>query len=133
MSGFKTMLDRWFHPNREKQEQLQNRIQELQELSKIALEIGNHQIYRNLQTESNELLMKYLTYVFFDGLRFLVPHLFILAIITSRIRFIYLPVSIPVLGNEVAVVLVYPVLVMLLHILYKRYKKRTMRYSDCLN
>jgi hypothetical protein len=113
--------------------QLQNRIQELQELSKIALEIGNHQIYRNLQTESNELFMKYLTYVFFDGLRFLVPHLFILAIITSQIRFIYLPVSLPVLGNEIAVVLAYPVLAILLHILYKRYKKRTMQYSDCVN
>lgn len=133
MSNFQTMIDRWFHPNRKKQEQLQNRIKELQELSQIALEIGNHQIYRNLQTESNELLMKYLTTVFFDGLRFLVPHLFILAIITSKIRFIYLPVSIPLLGDEIAVALAYPVLALLLHILYKRYKKRSMRYSNCLN
>jgi hypothetical protein len=123
------LLDKWFHPNRAKQKQLQNRIRELQELSKIALEIGNQPIYKSLQIESNELFMKYLTYAFFDGLRFIVPHLFLLAIISAKVRFIYLPVNLPGLGNEVGIVLVYLVTAIVFHILYKRYKNKTIQLS----
>ena len=122
------LLDKWFHPNRAKQQELQDRIKELQELSNLALEIGNRQIYKNLQVESNELLMKYLMYAFFDGLRFLVPHLFILAIISTKISAIHLPVSLPALGDKLSIVIVYIVLAVLANYLYKKYKRK----RDCL-
>ncbi|SFH32230.1 hypothetical protein SAMN05660649_04741 [Desulfotomaculum arcticum] len=122
------LLDKWFHPNRAKQQELQDRIKELQELSNLALEIGNRQIYKNLQVESNELLMKYLTYAFFDGLRFLAPHLFILAIISTKISSIHLPVSIPALGDKLSIVFPYIVVAVLANYLYKKYKRK----RDCL-
>ncbi|WP_027365272.1 hypothetical protein [Desulfotruncus alcoholivorax] len=123
------LLDKWFHPNRAKQQELEDRIRELQELSNIALEIGNRQIYQSLQVESNELLMKYFVYAFFDGLRFLVPHLFLLALISTKISSIQLPVSLPALGDKLSVVIVYIVLAVLANYLYKKYK----RNRDCLS
>ncbi len=127
MSGVQKALDKWFHPNRGKQEEIRNRLKELQELSNIAMEIGNRQIYRNLQVEMNELFMKYLTFAFFDGLRFLVPHLFLLAIITSQVRFIYLPFELPLFGNEIGIILIYPVVAILAHVVYKRIKNKKLR------
>ncbi|AGL00794.1 hypothetical protein [Desulfoscipio gibsoniae] len=124
------LLDKWYHPKRAEQEELRNRIRELQELSRLALEIENQQIYKNLQSESNELFMKYLTYIFFDGLRFIVPHLFLLAVITSKIKFINLPVNLPGLGNEISIVLVYPVVAIMIHMLYKRFRNKKMQLSN---
>lgn len=123
MADYKAILDKLFHPNRKKQEQLQDRMKELQELSRLALEIDNQQIYKNLQIESNQLFMKYLTLCFFDGLRFLVPHLFILALITTKIKSIALP------GGEIGVLPVYLVGAILFHVLYKRHKKRILQLS----
>ena len=124
-----TLLDKWFHPNRARQQELRDRIKELQELSNLALEIENQQIYRNLQAESNELFMKYLTYSFFDGLRFLVPHLFILAIISTQISLIHLPVSIPAFGDKMSIVFPYIVAAILANYLYKKYKRK----KNCLS
>ncbi|TYO97209.1 hypothetical protein [Desulfallas thermosapovorans] len=128
--NFSDLLDKWYHPKREEQEQLRDRIKELQELSRLALEIDNQQIYRNLQIESNELFMKYLTYMFFDGLRFIVPHLFLLAVITTKISFVSLPVSLPGLGSEIPIVLVYPVVAIIFYILRKKFKNRKVQLSN---
>jgi len=127
--NFEQLWDKIFHPNKAKQEEIQNRLKEMQELSKLATEIGNKQIYKNLQIEMNELFMKYLTYAFFDGLRFIVPHLFLLAIITSKVRFIYLPVDLPLLGNELGIVLLYPVMAILAHFAYKRFRSKKLQLS----
>ncbi|HBX23148.1 MAG TPA: hypothetical protein DEF34_05895 [Desulfotomaculum sp.] len=131
MSGFNyaKLWDKIFHPNRAKQEEIQNRLKEMQELSKLATEIGNKQIYKNLQVEMNELFMKYLTYVFFDGLRFIAPHFLLLAIITSKVSFIYLPVNLPLFGNEIGVVLLYPVMAILAHFAYKRFRSKKLQLS----
>jgi len=131
MSGFnfEQLWDKIFHPNKAKQEEIQNRLKEMQELSKLATEIGNKQIYKNLQIEMNELFMKYLTYAFFDGLRFIVPHFFLLAIITSKVSFIYLPVNLPLLGNEVGVVLLYPIVAIMAHFTYKRFRSKKLQLS----
>ena len=123
------LLDKWFHPNRAKQQEVQDRIKELQELSRLALEIDNRQIYKNLQVESNELFMKYLMYAFFDGLRFLVPHLFILAIISTQISSVHLPVTIPWLGAQLSIVFPYLVVAILANYLYKKYKRK----RNCLS
>lgn len=128
--NFSGLLDKWYHPNRAEQEQLQDRIKGLQELSRLALEIDNKQIYRNLQIESNELFMKYLTYMFFDGLRFIVPHLFLLAVITTKISFISLPVSLPGLGSKIPIVLVYLVVAIIFYILRKKFRNRKMQLSN---
>ncbi|WP_347490542.1 hypothetical protein [Desulfoscipio sp. XC116] len=128
--NLKKMLDKWFHPNEAEQERLQNRIKELQELSKLALEIDNREIYKNLQSESNELFMKYLTYIFFDSLRFIVPHLLLLAVITSKIKFIRLPVNLPLLGSEISIVLVYLVAVIMYYIVRKRIRSKKMQLSN---
>ncbi len=122
-------LDKWFHPNRAQQERILKRIQELQELSKIALEIENPQIYKNLQVEQNELFLKYLMYVVFDGLRFILPHLFLLGIISTQVRIIPLPVTLPLIGNEVGIVLVYLIGAILFHIFFKRYKASKLQLS----
>jgi len=123
------LLDKWFHPNRANQQEVQDRIKELQELSRLALEINNRQIYKNLQVESNELFMKYLMYAFFDGLRFLVPHLFILAIISTQISSVHLPVTIPWLGAQLSIVFPYIVVAILANYLYKKYKRK----RNCLS
>jgi len=131
MAGFKfdQLWDKIFHPNKDKQEEIQNRLKEMQELTKIAAEIGDRQIYKSLNTEMNELFMKYLMYVFFDGLRFIAPHFLLLAIITSKVNFIYLPVDLPLLGNEIGVVLLYPVLAIMTHFAYKRLRSKKMQLS----
>lgn len=123
MADWNSLLDKLFHPNRQEQEQIQERIKELQELSKLALEIENQNIYRSLQVESNQLFMRYLTLGFFDGLRFIIPHLFLLALITSKIKFI------PLFGSNIGVVPVYLVGAVLFHVLYRRHKKRALQLS----
>lgn len=124
MADYQAIFDKLLHPNRAKQEQLQNRIKELQELSSLALEIDNQQIYKSLQIESNQLFIQYLTLCFFDGLRFLVPHLFLLALITTKIK------SITFLGSEIGIVPVYLVGAVLFHVLYRRHKKRLLQLSS---
>lgn len=123
------LLDKWFHPNRAEQQELQDRIKELQELSSLALEIDNRQIYKNLQVESNELFMKYLMLAFFDGLRFLVPHLFLLAIISTQISSVHLPVTIPGFGAKLSIAFPYIVVAVLAKYLNKKYRRK----KDCLS
>jgi len=129
LRNFEQLWDKLFHPHQAQQAEIQNRLKELQELAQIALEIENRQIYKSLQTEMNELFMKYLTYVFFDGLRFIVPHLFLLAIITSKVKFIPLPVALPLLGNQVGIVILYPLMALLIHWGYKKFRSKKMQLN----
>lgn len=133
MFNMDALLEKWFHPNRIQQEHILTRIKELQELSSIALEIENHQIYKNLQTEQNELFLKYLMYAFFDGLRFILPHMFLLGLISRQINTISLPVALPLIGDQVGILFAYLVMAILFHIVIRRYKSYKIQLSKLAN
>lgn len=118
------LSDKWFHPNRDEQEKMINRLTEFKELSAVAVQLSDKVAYRNLQIEMNQLFMQYLVTVFFDGLRFLLPHIIILAILSTYVQTIQLSFIIPGLGGEIGILVWYPVVAILAHVTYKRLKKR---------
>lgn len=118
------LSDKWFHPNREKQEEIMKRLSEFKELSMIAAQLGDQATYRNLQIEANQMFMQYIVTVFFDSLCFLLPHFILMWILSINFRFIHLPFSIPGLGSEIGIIVWYPVIAILAHVSYKRLKRR---------
>lgn len=120
------LSDKWFHPNRKEQEEMMTRLTEYKELSSVAVQLGDKAAYRNLQIEMNQIFMKYMVTVFFDGLRFLLPHFIILAILSAYVQSIKLSFIIPGLGGEIGILVWYPVAAILAHVTYKRLKKRLL-------
>lgn len=118
------LSDKWFHPNREKQEEIMTRLSEFKELSAVAVQLGDQAAYKNLQIEMNQMFMQYMVTVFFDSLRFLLPHFIMMWLLSINFRFINLPFSIPGLGSEIGIVVWYPVAAILAHIAYKRLYRR---------
>lgn len=116
--------DKWFHPNREQQEEIMARLGEFKELSTAAVQLGDQQAYKNLQVEMNQMFMKYMVTVVFDSLRFLLPHFVMMWLLSINFRFINLPFAIPGMGSEIGIVVWYPIAAILAHVAYKRLKKR---------
>ena len=69
-------------PHTEKIQQLKERYQELDDLSNVAVEIGNATVYKSLQTEMKEVFFDYLTAIVVDSVYRLVPHVLIIWIIS---------------------------------------------------
>jgi hypothetical protein len=123
-SLLRELSDKWFHPNREKQEEIMTCLSEFKELSTVAVQLGDQAAYKNLQIEMNQMFMQYMVTVFFDSLRFLLPHFIMMWLLSINYRFINLPFAIPGLGSEIGIVVWYPVAAILAHISFKRLKKR---------
>lgn len=125
----KELSDKWFHPNRKEQEEMMSRLTNYKELSSVAVQLGDMAAYRNLQIEMNQIFMKYMVTVFFDGLRFLLPHLIILAVLSTYVDSIKLSFIIPGLGGEIGILVWYPVVAILAHVTHKRLKKRLSKIT----
>lgn len=115
--------DKLLHPHREKQEKLLARVKELKELSTLASEAGIPSMYRSLNRETNEVFMEYLMFCFLDGISFLLPHALAIWLLSSKFSSIALPVSLPWLGNQISIMIWYP-LCAVIYYAGRKYLKR---------
>ena len=79
-------------PHGKKIKRLKKQYQELDELSNVAVEIGDVAAYRSLQTEMREVFFDYLTAIAVDAIYSLLPHILIIWLISMKWKTITLPV-----------------------------------------
>ncbi len=80
------------NPHNQKIEKLKKRYQELDELSNVAVMIGDAAAYRSLQSEMREVFFDYLTAVVVDSIYHLVPHVLIIWLISLVVPVISIPI-----------------------------------------
>jgi hypothetical protein len=90
-------------PHRKKIQKIKSRYQELDELSNVALEIGDAAAYRSLQVEMKEVFFDYLTAVVVDSAYKLVPHVLIIWVISLK----WPSITIPIVNWKVSILGVY--------------------------
>ena len=71
---------------------LKERYQELDDLSNVAIEIGNAAVYKSLQTEMKEVFFDYLSAVMVDSVYKLVPHVLIIWVISLKWQSLTVPI-----------------------------------------
>lgn len=99
-------------PHAEKIGKLKGRYEELEDLSKIAIEIGNEAAYKSLQTEMREVFFDYLTAIVVDSVYKLVPHVLIIWLISLK----WPNITIPIINWQVNILGAYLLLYLLFHI-----------------
>lgn len=99
-------------PHTEKIQQLKEQYQELDDLSNVAVEIGNATIYKSLQTEMKEVFFDYLTAVVVDSVYKLVPHVLIIWLISFK----WQSITIPYVNWQVSVLGAYLLTYLVFHI-----------------
>lgn len=80
------------NPHAQKIQQFKERYQELDDLSNVAVEIGDAAAYKSLQMEMKEVFFDYLTAVVVDSVYKLVPHVLIIWIISLKWQSITVPI-----------------------------------------
>ena len=123
--GIGCFTEKLLHPHREKQEKLLARVKELKELSAIASEAGMHSMYQSLNRESNEVFMEYLMCCFLDGISFLLPHALAIWLLSLKFSNVVLPVSLPWLGNQVSIMIWYPLCAVIYYAGRKYFKRKS--------
>lgn len=128
------IIDKIIHPNRKKQEEMMKRINELKELSVIASEHGINAIYRSLNREMNELFMQYMVFAFLDGVIFLIPHFFMIWMLSLKFSIITLPFNMPGgLGNQIGIVAWYPLCAISYYVIRWRMRKKRLAVAILTN
>ncbi len=97
-------------PHREKIQRLKGRYQELDELSNVAVEIGDTAAYKSLQVEMKEVFFDYLTAIVVDSVYKLVPHVLIIWLISLKWSSITIPIinrNVNILGGYLIVYLMF--------------------------
>lgn len=122
LTGFE-IIDKVLHPHRKKQEKLMSRMVEYRELASLAYENENQAMYSLLQRELNEMFCEYLTWAFLDGIGFLIPHVFIMGLISLWLPYFTLPFNLPLIGNHAYVIVWYP-LVMIIYYIGRRLQRK---------
>lgn len=79
-------------PHSKKVKQLKEQYRELDELSNVALEIGDGSAYRSLQSEMRDVFFDYLTAIVVDAIYNIVPHVLILWLLSLKFKIITLPI-----------------------------------------
>ena len=79
-------------PHAKKVSQLKGRYEELDDLSNVAVEIGNAAAYKSLQAEMREVFFDYLTAIVVDSIYKLVPHVLIIWLISLKWQSITVPI-----------------------------------------
>lgn len=98
------------NPHAEKIQQFKERYQELDDLSNVAVEIGDAAAYKSLQTEMKEVFFDYLTTLVVDSVYKLVPHVLIIWIIGLKWQSITVPIinwKVNILGAYLILYLIY--------------------------
>jgi len=86
------------------------RYQELDDLSNVAVEIGDAAAYKSLQVEMKEVFFDYLTVVVVDSVYKLVPHVLIIWMISLKWQSITIPIlnwQVNILGAYLVSYLIY--------------------------
>lgn len=78
-------------PHSKKVQQYKGRFQELDELSHVAVEVGDAVAYRSLEAEMKEVFFDYLTAIVVDSIYKLVPHVLIIWVISMKYPMITIP------------------------------------------
>lgn len=99
-------------PHAKRVQKHKGRYQELDELSNVALEIGDKMAYKSLQTEMREVFFDYLTAIVVDSIYKLVPHFLIIAIISLKWK----SIIVPIVNREVNILAAYLLTYILFHI-----------------
>lgn len=100
------------NPHSKKIQQFKERYQELDDLSNVAVEIGNAAAYKSLQTEMKEVFFDYLTALVVDSIYRLVPHVLIIWLISLKWQSISIPIvnwQVNILGAYLLSYLIYNV------------------------
>ncbi|HBV86118.1 MAG TPA: hypothetical protein DEF42_05585 [Desulfosporosinus sp.] len=90
-------------PHTKKVQHYKERYQELDELSGVAVDIGDAEAYKSLQAEMREVFFDYLTAVVVDSIYRLVPHVLIICLISLK----WPTVTIPTVNWQVNIFGVY--------------------------
>ncbi|KUO70216.1 MAG: hypothetical protein APF81_20100 [Desulfosporosinus sp. BRH_c37] len=99
-------------PHAEKISKHKGRYEELEDLSNIAIEIGNEAAYRSLQAEMREVFFDYLTAIVVDSIYKLVPHVLIIWLISLK----WPSITVPIVNWQVNILGAYLLLYFLFHI-----------------
>lgn len=99
-------------PHTKKIQQLKERYQELDDLSNVAVEIGNAAAYKSLHVEMKEVFFDYLSAVVVDSVYKLVPHVLIIWVISLKWQSVTVPIvnwQVNILGAYLLSYLIYNV------------------------
>lgn len=99
-------------PHTKKVQHYKERYQELDELSDVAVDIGDAVAYKSLQTEMREVFFDYLTAVVVDSLYRLVPHVLIILVISLK----WPTITLPLINWQVSIIGAYIITFILFHI-----------------
>jgi len=99
-------------PHADKIGQLKGRYEELEDLSNVAVEIGNEVAYKSLQAEMREVFFDYLTAIVVDSIYKLVPHVLIIWLISLK----WQSVTVPIVNLQVNILGAYLLSYVLFHI-----------------
>lgn len=91
MKKISQVLNIFKDPHGARIEKFKTRYKELDELSSVAVEIGDAMAYKSLQAEMREVFFDYLTAIVVDAIYRLVPHVLILCMISYFIPIIKIP------------------------------------------
>ena len=90
-------------PHAEKKSQHKGRYEELQDLSNVAVEIGNADAYKSLQSEMREVFFDYLTAIVVDSIYKLVPHVLIIWLISLK----WPSIAVPLVNWQLSILSAY--------------------------
>ena len=116
-------------PHARRVQKHKGRYQELDELSNVALEIGDKMAYRSLQTEMREVFFDYLTAVVVDSIYKLVPHFIIISLISLK----WNSITVPIVNWQVNILAAYLLAYILFHIvqlIVKQIKRKFLPKLD---
>jgi hypothetical protein len=99
-------------PHAAKISQFKGRFEELEDLSNVAIEIGNAPAYKSLQTEMKEVFFDYLTAIVVDSIYKLVPHVLIIWLISLK----WPSITVPIVNWQVNILGAYLLMYALFHI-----------------
>jgi len=90
-------------PHAERINKHKGRYEELQDLSNVAIEIGNAEAYKSLQSEMREVFFDYLTAIVVDSIYKLVPHVLIIWVINLK----WQSISVPLVNWQLSILSAY--------------------------
>ena len=109
-------------PHRKKMEGLKSRYKDLNDLSQVAVEIGDEAAYRSLQLEMKEVFFEIFSFSIIDGLYWLLPHVLFITVLSLRFSMIHL------FGREIGIYIWYPVCAIIVYLVRKRRINRAVTF-----
>lgn len=114
MSTFLKLVEWLKAPYKKKMEGLKSRYKDLNDLSQVAVEIGDEAAYHSLQSEMKEVFFEIFSLSIVEGIYWLLPHVLLMAALSIRFNVITL------FGREIGIYIWYPVLAILVYLIRKR-------------